>query len=89
MITRGLGLLIVSVRVSIAVTSHHGHGNSYKRKHLIGAGLQVRRSLVHHCHGGKPGSVQADMVLEKELRVLHLDGQAPGRETDAGSGLII
>ena len=26
-------------------------------------------------HGGRHGSVQADMVPEKELRVLHLDPQ--------------
>jgi hypothetical protein len=46
--------------------------NSYKGKHLIGASLLFQRfspllSLWKH------GSVQADMVLEKELRVLHLD----------------
>jgi hypothetical protein len=29
--------------------------------------------LVHYHHGGKHGSIQADMVLEKELRVLDLD----------------
>lgn len=29
------------------------HGNSYKEKHLIGAGLQFRGSL-RYCHGGKP-----------------------------------
>ena len=42
------------------------------RKHLIGAGLQFR-GLVHCHHGGKHGSVQAGMVLEKELKALHLD----------------
>ena len=31
------------------------------------------RGSVHYHHGRKHGSVQADMVLEKELRVLHLD----------------
>jgi hypothetical protein len=30
------------------------------------------RGLVHYHHGRKHGSVQADMVLEKELRVLYL-----------------
>ena len=34
------------------------------------------RGLVHYHHGGKHGSVQADMMLEKELRVLYLDPQA-------------
>ena len=29
----------------------------------------------------KPFSMQADMVLEKELRVLHLDLQVSGRKT--------
>jgi hypothetical protein len=31
--------------------------------------------LVHYHHGGKHGSIQADMVLE-EQRVLHPDPQA-------------
>ena len=31
------------LRVFIAVKRHHDHSNSYKGKHLIGAGLQVRR----------------------------------------------
>jgi hypothetical protein len=34
------------------------------------------RSVVHYCRGGKHGRLQADMVLEKELKVLHLDPQA-------------
>jgi hypothetical protein len=45
---------------------HHDQDNSYKGKHLIGTGLQFQRfsplSIMH-------GSMQADMVLEKELRV--------------------
>ena len=34
------------------------------------------RGLVHNHHGRKHSSMRADMVLEKELRVLHLDPQA-------------
>lgn len=34
------------------------------------------RYLVHYHYGGKHGSVQADMVLEKELTLLYLDPQA-------------
>jgi hypothetical protein len=34
------------------------------------------RGSVHYHHGGKHGSMQLDMVLEKELRVLYLDPQA-------------
>ena len=45
---------------------------THKGNHLIGTGFQFR-DLVHYHHGGKHGSMQADMVLEKELRVLHLD----------------
>jgi hypothetical protein len=35
---------------------------------------------VHYHHGRKHGSVQADMMLEKELRVLYLDPQTAGRK---------
>jgi hypothetical protein len=34
------------------------------------------RGLLYYSHGRNHGSVQADMVLKKELRVLHLDPQA-------------
>jgi hypothetical protein len=34
------------------------------------------RGSVHYHHGRKHGSVQADAVLEQELRVLHLVLQA-------------
>jgi hypothetical protein len=49
------------VRFFFAVKRYH---NSYKEKHLTGAGLQLR-DLVHCCHGRKHGGVQADMVLER------------------------
>jgi hypothetical protein len=38
------------------------------------------RGLVHYCHCRKYGGTQAYTVLEKELRVLHPDQNAPGRE---------
>ena len=41
------------------------------------------RALVHYHHDGKHGSIQ-DMVLAKELRVLHLDLTAV-RLSSAGS----
>jgi hypothetical protein len=31
------------------------------------------RGSVHYHHGGKDGSMQADMVLEEELRTSHLN----------------
>jgi hypothetical protein len=37
------------------------------------------RGFVHYHHGGKHDSIQADMRLEKKLRVLHLDPQAAKR----------
>ena len=51
-------------------------------------GLAYRfRGLIHYCHGKKLGGIQEDMVLEKELKVLYLDEQAAGRESDTESGL--
>ena len=50
---------------------HYGQGGSYRGKHLIGL-AESFRGLLHYHHGRKPGSMQADMVLE-ESRVLHLD----------------
>ena len=44
------------------------------------------RGSVHYHHGKKHGSQQADMVLEKELRVLHFDPKAARRRLSyAGS----
>ena len=54
---------------------HYDHSTSYKGKHFIGAVLQFR-GLVDYFHGGKHGSIQTDVMLEKELIVLHLDWQA-------------
>ena len=42
------------------------------------------RGLVYYHHGRKHGDTQAGMVLEKQLRVLHPDPQAAGREKDTG-----
>jgi hypothetical protein len=43
-------------------------------------GLAYRfKGPVHYNHGGKNGSIHADMVLKKELRVLHLDLKIPRR----------
>lgn len=33
------------------------------------------RGLVYYHYGGKHGSIQADIVLKKDLRVLDLDQQ--------------
>ena len=56
------------LRVSIAVKRHHDYSSCYKGKHL---GLAHNfRGVVHYCHGRNHGSMQADVVLEKELRVL-------------------
>lgn len=59
--------------------TYHDHGNSYKGKHLIGLAYSFK-DLVHYCHRRKHGGMEADMLLEKELKVLHMNPQAPGRE---------
>jgi hypothetical protein len=38
------------------------------------------RGLVDYPHDGKHGGMQADMLLEKELRVLHLDPSPGSKE---------
>ena len=38
------------------------------------------RGLVHYHYAEKHDIMQTDMLVEKELRVLHLDPQATGRE---------
>jgi hypothetical protein len=40
------------------------HSNSYKRKHLIGAGLQFRVLFYYH-HGRKHNGMQTDKLLER------------------------
>jgi hypothetical protein len=42
------------------------------------------KGSVHYLHGRKHGSIQADMVLEKELRVLHTDLKAARRLSFSG-----
>jgi hypothetical protein len=58
----------------IAVKIHHDQGNFYKKQHSIGTGLyDVMRSSIHYQQSRKHGSIQTDMVLEKDVRVRHLD----------------
>ena len=46
------------------------------RKENISLGLAYSfRALVCYCPGEKHGCMQAELVLEKELKVLHLDLQ--------------
>jgi hypothetical protein len=52
-------LLAVLVRVSIAVKRDHDQGNSYKGKHLIGAGLQILRFSLVSTDGNMATSRQA------------------------------
>jgi hypothetical protein len=52
-------------------------------------GLAYRfRGLVYYHHGRKHSGMQADMVLDKELKVLYLDSQAAGNRP-SGPGLSI
>ena len=51
---------------------HHDHGYSYKEKFIIGAVLcsEVWSVIIMAV---KHGNLQADIMLERKLRVLHLD----------------
>lgn len=56
-------------------------------KKAVGAALQVQRSTYYH-HGGRPGSTQADTVLEK-LREFCIQSCRQQEERDPGSGLAL
>ena len=66
---------------------HCDQGNYDKKKTFNWADLQFQSSV--HYHNRKYGSLQADMVLEKELRVLHLDLQATEETCHTGYSLSI
>ena len=59
-------------RIFIAVKRHYDHRKSYKE--MFDCGGLLFRGLEHYHHSGEHGGVQADVVLEKDLRVLHLAG---------------
>ena len=59
----------------IAVKRHHDQGNSYKGKHLIGAGLYNSEGQSVIIMMWQRGRILADMVLE-DSRVQHLDSKA-------------
>lgn len=44
-------------------------------------------SEVHYYCSGRNGGMQADMVLEKELRALHFDPKAARRRLSAALGV--
>jgi hypothetical protein len=70
--------MLLSYLVLIAVKRHHDHSRFYKGKHLTGLVYDFR-GLVH-CHYGREHECkEADMVLEKYLRVLHPGPQASRR----------
>lgn len=75
----------VLVKVSIVVKRHNGHRKSHKEKRVIGADSQFQ-GFSHYYHGGKLGSVQADIVLEKDQRLLHVDRKALGNNCHAQHG---
>ena len=65
--------LSIYLRVSIAVKRQHELGNSYKRKTFNLRLAYSFRGLDYYHHDRKHGSVQAEVILERELRVLHYD----------------
>jgi hypothetical protein len=74
-------LVWVSLLSSVTMTT----ATLIKANILLGLAYTFRGLVCYH--GGKHDSMQADMVLERELRVLHQDPQAAGRESDTRPGL--
>jgi hypothetical protein len=68
--------------VRVAQNRHHDNAPLIRKLRLA----YLFRGLVHYHHGKKYGNLpagmdkQADMLLEKEMRVVHLDLPAVGRE---------
>jgi hypothetical protein len=59
---------------------YHDYSHCYKRRENIELGLASHfRSLDHYHHSVKQDSMRGHMVLEKELRVLHMDPQVPSK----------
>ena len=75
-------LIVSCLSFTIVEKRHHKQDKIYKARHLIWW-LSFRR-LSHQYHGRKQGSIQADMVLGKELNVMHLDLTVP-EETNTSS----
>ena len=72
--------ICILVRVLIEVKRYHDQVKSTLTKASISLGLVYSfRCLIHYHHSRKYGTVKADMVLEKELRVLHLGSKATRR----------
>jgi hypothetical protein len=62
----------------IAVKRHHNHGNLRESISFRFADSFI--GLVHCHHGGRSGSIQANMMLKKQPEFLYLDTQAAERE---------
>lgn len=59
--------------MSIAVKKDHDQGSFYKGK-LFQVSVYSFMGPGHYHHRWKPAGTQADTMLDKELRVLHLAG---------------
>lgn len=78
--TEGRHYLSQCLRVSLAIETHDSMA-LLQRTTFNSCWLTVQRfSAV--CHGGKPGSIQSDVVLEEDLRVLSGSGSAGSRESE-------
>ena len=49
---------------------HYNHSNSYEENMSLGWLAYSFRGLVHYHHDEEHGDMHADMVLERELKVL-------------------
>lgn len=73
-------LVLVLFQVSVTLRDTMTVAIMEKEEYLIAAGYRSR-SLIHYHYGGKHGSTHADMGLEKELRVQHLNRKVEGRNS--------
>ena len=64
----------VFVRVVVAVKRHHGHSNTHRRKNYLELACTLEVESLIIMVGGN-GSMQTNIVLQKELRVPHLNKQ--------------
>jgi hypothetical protein len=83
------------LRVFMAAKRHQDPGNSYQGQHFKLVLAYRSRGLVHYHRSIKHGCIQADVVLEKDLRVLHLEPKAtrrrlssPGTQEEEGRCLL-
>ena len=76
-----LGFKSPRLSLGFIVVKRHHYPLASLINENISLGLAEFRGLVHFHHGRKRGGAQADMMLEKGPRALHLHQWKKGRES--------